>query len=615
MSNSDIEQTGTVKGRIPNRSSLSGRISTNGVSLSGHISKGSGSGDFIIKMTVTSDDNGNYTVTSCDATIEQIDAAIAAEKKVIVIASSDSVVFELPMLEGVQGHSYYFGTFLMGQVIASFVQNVSANESKWQFIITQIEAEAIDYSNDALPNISTVGGALDKLVLDSHTHTNKLVLDKFAETDGNPTYNGEPIGGGAGDFIIKLTIEDGSDEGTYTVTSCDKTMEQIDEAVASGQNVKAIVWDTYIMPLIIMMEYGAYQFQALIGTMLMQAAVVKDDDSGADVWEFYMGSLTDTDTEISAYDVTYGDTTVKETLDGLGSKAHTHSNKDILDKFGETDGQPTYNGELIGGDSNAPIEINSWSAVQQTVRLGIADVVFSIGDQLVCNHETYGTLVWDIIGIDHDTPADSQYKHSLTIQLHDCLGTTFQFDDPEPTNPVSSRKSYGSNNWLESGIRQWLNSDGNAGTWWEAKTEYDAKPSYASSTAGFLKGLDAEFLSTVGEVSKITARNTITDGGDSDTSTEKFFLLSMTEVYGGLNDNIAEGVAYPYYADNSVLTAEGTNADANRIKYINGAAKAWWLRSPRTSSSSNVRSTDTAGYVVGNNAYLSLGIAPACCII
>ena len=77
MSNSDIEQTGTVKGHIPNGASLSGRIS-NVVSLSGHISIGSGAGDFIIKMTVTSNDDGNYTVTSCDATVEQIDAAVSA---------------------------------------------------------------------------------------------------------------------------------------------------------------------------------------------------------------------------------------------------------------------------------------------------------------------------------------------------------------------------------------------------------------------------------------------------------------------------------------------------------------------------------------------------------
>lgn len=268
------------------------------------------------------------------------------------------------------------------------------------------------------------------------------------------------------------------------------------------------------------------------------------------------------------------------------------------------------------GGSNVPVKLNSWSVVQQMVRLGIADKVFSIGDQLVCNHETYGTLVWDIIGIDHDTPVNSEYTHSLTIQLHDCIGAaTFQFDAAEPTNPDSNRKSQGSNNWLESGIRQWLNSAGDPGTWWEAKTEYDVKPSYASSTAGFLKGLDAEFLSTVGEVSKITARNTVTDGGDSDTSTERFFLLSMTEVYGGLNNNIAEGVAYPYYSDNSALTSPGTGADANRIKYRDGKEQYWWLRSLSPSHSHYLRIVNNPGDINNSYARLSGGVAPACCII
>ena len=261
------------------------------------------------------------------------------------------------------------------------------------------------------------------------------------------------------------------------------------------------------------------------------------------------------------------------------------------------------------------ITVTSWKAVQEVVRAGKAAEVFAIGDQIECQHGKYGTLVWDVIGIDHDTPANSEFKHSLTIQLHDCIGAaTFQFDAAEPTNPDSNRKSSGSNNWLESGIRQWLNSDGDAGTWWEAKTDYDVKPSYASSTAGFLKGLDAEFLSTVGEVSKITARNTVTDGGDSDTSTEKFFLLSMTEVYGGLNNNIAEGVAYPYYADNSVLSAAGAGNDANRIKYRNGAAQYWWLRSPRTSFSFGVCYASPTGHIHNHLARYSYGVAPACCI-
>ena len=55
-------------------------------------------------------------------------------------------------------------------------------------------ANKVSYTNAALPNISTVGGALDELVPNSHTHTNKLVLDKFAESNGKLQYNGSDVG-------------------------------------------------------------------------------------------------------------------------------------------------------------------------------------------------------------------------------------------------------------------------------------------------------------------------------------------------------------------------------------------------------------------------------------
>lgn len=153
---------------------------------------GGEAGDFAIKMTVASDDDGKYTVTSCDATVEQIDAAVAAEKRVILMATDtgNGLFWEMPIVQGFQGDSYYFGTFLMGQAILSFVQKVSENESKWQFLITQIEAESIDYSNAALPNTSTVGGALDELVKKSgHTHDNKSVLDLISAANGKLRYN------------------------------------------------------------------------------------------------------------------------------------------------------------------------------------------------------------------------------------------------------------------------------------------------------------------------------------------------------------------------------------------------------------------------------------------
>ena len=164
-------------------------------------------GDFIIKMTVEGDGNGNYTVISCDATVEQIDAAVAAEKMVVVIASYNGIIFELPMLEGAEGNTYYFGAFLRGQMIASSVEKIGGNTSKWQFSVTQIEAESVSYSNAALPSISTVGGALNELVLKSHTHSNKDTLDKLSDSNGKLQYNGSDVGlkGDKGDTPVKGT--------------------------------------------------------------------------------------------------------------------------------------------------------------------------------------------------------------------------------------------------------------------------------------------------------------------------------------------------------------------------------------------------------------------------
>ena len=205
-------------------------------------------GDFIIKMTVTSDDDGNYTVTSCDATVEQIDAAVAAEKRVVVISTdtASGVFWEMPIVQAVQGDSYYFGTFMFGQAILSFAQKISENEARWQFRMTEIEAGSVSYSNASMPRISTVGGALDKLVLDSHTHSNKSVLDKFAETDGKPTYDGKALGGGgAGGYDIGdgLKVENGKlSVDTATVAEQDNTKPITSGAVYTAVgNINALL--------------------------------------------------------------------------------------------------------------------------------------------------------------------------------------------------------------------------------------------------------------------------------------------------------------------------------------------------------------------------------------
>ena len=337
------------------------------------------------------------------------------------------------------------------------------------------------------------------------------------------------------------------------------------------------------------------------------------------------------------------------------------------------------------------VEVKNWKDVQDIVRAGLADKIFSIGDQLVSAYGT-GTAVWDIIGINHDTPTDSQYTNSLTIQMHDIL-VTAKFDEPEAlyyaeaelpagnyyfTNSYESNKNYqftlanavpaggiifisawstntptqiktyadkitttaintvsltegntgtqlapindirrcqyGSDRYINSAVRQWLNS--NASTFaWESKSNFDRPVAAAPYTgAGFLNLLDPELVAVIGGVNKQVARNTIIDGGGQDLFNDKVFMLSRKEVYGGDEGVVTGENPYPYY---SALAGSPTTGElAGRIKYNSSkAASSWWLRSPHTGYTYSPRYVVTTGSVGINLASNTFGPAPACCII
>lgn len=354
----------------------------------------------------------------------------------------------------------------------------------------------------------------------------------------------------------------------------------------------------------------------------------------------------------------------------------------------------TYNGEVYNSagaavrgqieevvstiDALASImSLASWKDIQKAVRSGIASKIFSVGDQLKCQRNGI-ELVWDIIGIDHDTPADPQYSHSLTLQLHDCFTETMQFDAPEaiyyaenelPAGTyhfTSSGTGYqftlanavpaggqlmldfandtptsvsialtkggavaetsiavttgtegaalsinnigytrGSGNYNKSAIRQWLNSDATVGSVWTPQSDYDRPPLWAASIPGFLNGMDADFLAVIGNVTKTTARNIVTENGGADTTVEKFFLLSRSEVNAGQENYIDEGAAYPYY--NNVENYAKTRLD--------GIVANWTLRTPNTSNVYWCRTISSSGTLGINDARYLQSIAPACNII
>ncbi len=95
------------------------------------------------------------------------------------------------------------------------------------------------------------------------------------------------------------------------------------------------------------------------------------------------------------------------------------------------------------------------------------------------------------------------------------------------------RMLYGSNNWKQSALRQWLNASGS--DWWEAKTAFDMPPNYRDDD-GFLGGLDADFVAVLLETEQTTSTNNVyeTDEstGSSYTTADKIFLASWSQVGG-----------------------------------------------------------------------------------
>ena len=257
------------------------------------------------------------------------------------------------------------------------------------------------------------------------------------------------------------------------------------------------------------------------------------------------------------------------------------------------------------------LPITSWQQVQHIVRAGLHHQVFQIGDQFVATFNGQ-PVVWDVIGIDHDKPTDSRFTHSLTIQSHDCL-LNARFDAPEPDNPNSDRRQYGNNRYLHSAIRQWLNSAETTFTW-QPQHQYDVAPEGAPyDGAGFLKLLDPELVAVLGAVDKQVARNTVTDGGGQDLFSDKVFLLSRVEVYGGGEGTTTGEEVYPFYK--AMASSATTDEIEERIKYLGASAQPWWLRSPHPGGALNVRCVFTSGSVAYSGAVYSCGVAPAVVIV
>ncbi|MBP3698912.1 MAG: hypothetical protein J6J01_05485 [Oscillospiraceae bacterium] len=175
------------------------------------------------------------------------------------------------------------------------------------------------------------------------------------------------------------------------------------------------------------------------------------------------------------------------------------------------------------------------------------------------------------------------------------------------------RVSYGSNNYKESAMRQFLGSSAAAGSVWTPQTKFDRPPSWQTSLAGYKAGLDQDFLAVVGKVVLPCSANNTYEAPDSSiakgtkyTLNDEFYLASAREIFNTNWDVADDSKVFPFY--------EGAG-NADRIKYRDGSAANWWLRTPYSGDAHNVRLVFSDGAMLTGYALGAHGLAPACTIV
>ena len=301
-------------------------------------------------------------------------------------------------------------------------------------------------------------------------------------------------------------------------------------------------------------------------------------------------------------------------------------------------------GNKFSGSTNL-----SWGMIQYFVRAGRGSELFPVGTVFQVEHPQYSTdghgILFRVVGHDQIPAQNELLQHTMCLDMVGILfnakfdGTELIYALTEDTTaqtgktyyvytdgnysvlnegtdwengdsiPISSwyeknqdNRIWGSNNFQNSNLLQWANSSGNANEWFVPKTIFDVCFSTYLSKNGFCKNLDPLFLEAV-QNAKITTIKSDYDGGGASTLYTKFFPLSQTQVFGTIENNIQENVQLSYYQ-----TTE------TRIKYFNGYANDWWLRSPNPEYSHTTHMGSYQGLLQWQMDSANYGVSLACII-
>ena len=187
---------------------------------------------------------------------------------------------------------------------------------------------------------------------------------------------------------------------------------------------------------------------------------------------------------------------------------------------------------------------------------------------------------------------------------------------------MAERLRYGSNDWSQSAMRQWLNSTGGKGEWWTAQHDSDVAPDQAATMAGFLSGYDSEWLAVFKPIKVQTALNTVCDCGETVTTYDTFFLPSLEQMYGAPQASGIEGDYWEYWKEETGLSSpsNGSSSNTNEARQIpsianlEGGAGTCRLRSAFRYYTSLTWTCNSTGYLTNGTANYAGRALPACVI-
>ena len=212
---------------------------------------------------------------------------------------------------------------------------------------------------------------------------------------------------------------------------------------------------------------------------------------------------------------------------------------------------------------------------------------------------------------------------ALNLSTGDTIPTTYDSVTKCGINNVDVLK-YGYNRWKDSAYRQWLNSDAakNA-NWWTSQHFGDVSPTATyTDKPGWLNGFNSDWSAVFKKVKVQTACNTVTDGGVTDTTYDKFFLPSLEQMYGSPQVADVEGEYWEYWKNVTGLDSP-TNGDsshtndARKIRSVNsmgGSAAYCRMRSATRGYAYSVWLVSSGGYFSFSTAVTAYRALPACVI-